>query len=342
MRRAPGRGRHAPARARSQLKSAARRAPTELLAAGNRPLHAPCDRIGVERVDFERDTVRELVVGPSGRGDDGRGAGHRLEHRQPESLVERDVGDARGATVEPGELLVVHAVEAPDALAVDGNVAPALGADEAQLEAVEPRPAKALDEPRAGSSVARAWRPRARSRRPPVARRARTAARLRTGSRGSSRRARRATGAPRRRRTAIRRRSRLRRGRRGGARARCTLRVQRLKVCGCRRTATSWIETTSGTRAAERCAHARAVEHVDSVAPRCPRERHRIPDRVARDPSQPAGSTERVAADLERRVLFDPFQEVGQVAGGSRFRQGERRDVETHAEHGVKCLRELW
>ena len=92
--------------------------------------------------------MRELAERRPGRGDDGRGAGHRLEHRQPEALVERDVGDARGPAVEPGELLVVDALEPPDAVALDADVAPALGADEAQLEAVEPRPAEALDEPR--------------------------------------------------------------------------------------------------------------------------------------------------------------------------------------------------
>ena len=75
-----------------------------LLARGNGALQALGDRIRVERVDLERDAVREFAERRPSGGDHGRRAGHCLEHRQPEALVERDVGDACGPAVEPSEL----------------------------------------------------------------------------------------------------------------------------------------------------------------------------------------------------------------------------------------------
>ena len=141
--------------ARSQVKSPP---PGALRRAAHRRRPPPAalrDRVRVERVDLERDAVCELVVGPAGRGDDRRGAGHRLQHRQAETLVERDVGDCCGAAVEPGKLLVVDSGHPPNAVPVHAYVAPALGADDAELEPFEARSAKAFERAARGSSSAR-------------------------------------------------------------------------------------------------------------------------------------------------------------------------------------------
>ena len=109
-----------------------------LRAGGDRALDARRDRVDVERIDLEGDTPRELVVGPAGGGDHRGPAGHRLQHREPEALVERDVDDRHRAAVQPCELLVVDPFEVPDPVSVDSDSAPAFGSDDAQLEPVEP------------------------------------------------------------------------------------------------------------------------------------------------------------------------------------------------------------
>ena len=93
---------------------------------------------------------------------------------------------------------------------------------------------------------------------------------------------------------------------------------------------------------AERRAHRRAVQHVDAVALRGARERQAVPDRVAHAPSSPARRRPSVAAHLELGLRFEPVEEVRQIAGRPGLRQGERRGVETHAQHGTKCLRALF
>ena len=81
---------------------------------------------------------RELVVGPACRGDHRSPAGHRLQHREPEALVERDIDDRHRAAVQPCELLVVDTLQVPNPVAVDSDVAPACSPHDAQLEPVEP------------------------------------------------------------------------------------------------------------------------------------------------------------------------------------------------------------
>ena len=101
--------------------------------AGRAQLRPPVERVQdrageVALVGEDRGVARHLDERGVGRGDDGRPARHRLQHRQPEALVPgRD--DERGRlAVEPRELLVIH-------------VAAHVGAEPAQLVAPAPAPA---------------------------------------------------------------------------------------------------------------------------------------------------------------------------------------------------------
>ena len=86
--------------------------------------------------------------------------------------------------------------------------------------------------------------------------------------------------------------------------------------------------TTSGTGDANGRAQARAVEHVHAVAPGPARQGREVPRRVADDPRHAPGAAERVAAQLELGVALELGEQVRQVAGRARARQGERRDVD--------------
>ncbi len=67
------------------------------------------DRIRVERVDEHGRAARDLLRRAAPRRDDRRPARHRLDHRQPEALVEGREDEAPRAPVERSELLVVDA-----------------------------------------------------------------------------------------------------------------------------------------------------------------------------------------------------------------------------------------
>ena len=67
------------------------------------------DRIRVERVDEHGRAARHLLRSAASRRDDRRPARHRLDHRQPEALVEGREHEAPRAPVERSELLVVDA-----------------------------------------------------------------------------------------------------------------------------------------------------------------------------------------------------------------------------------------
>ena len=68
---------------------AARRVARRLLDPGR-------DRVDVERVDEHRGAAGDLLGRAARARDDGRAAGHRLEHRDPEPLVERREGERSG------------------------------------------------------------------------------------------------------------------------------------------------------------------------------------------------------------------------------------------------------
>ena len=106
------------------------------------------DRVRVERVDQHGRAARHLLQRAVAGGDDRRAAGHRLEHREPEALVERDVGDCTRAAVEPRELVVLHLPEPADAVARDSDAAPARRAGDQQRQAVQAGAPVGLDEPR--------------------------------------------------------------------------------------------------------------------------------------------------------------------------------------------------
>src|SRR5262249_41172771 len=72
------------------------------------------------------------------RGHYGRAAGHRLDERQPEALVRREVRDAAGPAVEPRELVVGDEAEPLHARTGDVYVAPAAHARDQQARSVQP------------------------------------------------------------------------------------------------------------------------------------------------------------------------------------------------------------
>ena len=94
---------------RSQVNSAARvRARARPARRAARPASAMPSAIdaGVARVDEHRGATRDLLGRAATRRHDGRPARHRLEHREPEALVQRRVDEAARAAVERRELLV--------------------------------------------------------------------------------------------------------------------------------------------------------------------------------------------------------------------------------------------
>ena len=82
---------------------------------------------------------RELLERrPVAGRDDGRAAGHRLEHRQPEALVERDVGDRRARRGRAARAPRRRRRRASDAVAVDLDAAPAGRAGDEQRRPFRP------------------------------------------------------------------------------------------------------------------------------------------------------------------------------------------------------------
>ena len=81
--------------------------------------------------------MREVRGRPEVGRHDRSSARHRLEHREPEPLVERRVDEALGSPVQRCEHLVAHEPER-----LDADVAPPLGADDPQLD---PRALRSLD-----------------------------------------------------------------------------------------------------------------------------------------------------------------------------------------------------
>ena len=97
------------------------------------------DRRDVERVDENRCAAGDLLHRrPDGR-DDRRPARHRLEHGQPEPLVQRRVEDAASAAVERSELRIRDLADP----AVDLDTSPPACAHDAQLE---PGLARSIDD----------------------------------------------------------------------------------------------------------------------------------------------------------------------------------------------------
>ena len=114
------------------------------------------DLPGDAGVDEERRVAGDLGDRPRAGGDD-RGAGrHRLQHRQPEPLVERREDEARRPRVERRQVRERHVVREHDVVAE-----PVL-LDRAEDAAVEPRPRPGQDELGRGASRA------ARRRRTPA------------------------------------------------------------------------------------------------------------------------------------------------------------------------------
>ena len=114
------------------------------------------DRIRVERVDEHGRAARHLLRGAASRRHDRRPARHRLDHRQPEALVEGREHEAPRAAVERCELLVVDASRP--------SREPRPHPSPARRRPAARRPPAALPRPRGrGSCAARACRRRARS-----------------------------------------------------------------------------------------------------------------------------------------------------------------------------------
>src|SRR5204862_1622660 len=65
-----------------------------------------------------------------------RAAGHRLEHRDAEALIQRRVRDAERTTVETREVRVADLAQPAHAVPADLDAAPAGGTDDAQLHVV--------------------------------------------------------------------------------------------------------------------------------------------------------------------------------------------------------------
>ena len=91
------------ARARSRPE------PPQLVAPGARLGDTGSDRFRVERVDKHGRPARHLLRGAATRRDDGRATRHRLDHRQPEALVERREHETARAAVERRQLRVIDA-----------------------------------------------------------------------------------------------------------------------------------------------------------------------------------------------------------------------------------------
>ena len=104
------------------------------------------DRIRVERVDEHGRAAGHLLGGTAARRDDRRPTRHRLDHRQPEPLVERREHEAPRAAVERRQLLVVDAPGPAGHL----DPTPARRSHDPQLDA---RPLRRLD--RAAEVLAR-------------------------------------------------------------------------------------------------------------------------------------------------------------------------------------------
>src|SRR6185437_10290635 len=120
-------------------------ASAERLSVGRGALDPCCDLGGVERVDEDGGSVRDLLRCAAAARHDCGAARHRLQHRNPETLVDRRVRDTARAAIEAGELLVRDAAEPADPVAADVDPAPAALADDPQLDADE---AGRLDEAR--------------------------------------------------------------------------------------------------------------------------------------------------------------------------------------------------
>src|SRR6476661_6791182 len=119
----------------------------ELLSARERLAEPGRDRIGVAWIDLD-DATGELADRRQVGGHDRCPAGHRLEHRQSESLVEGDVGRAACSPVKRSELIVRDFAEPTYAVALHGlDVTPAARADNAKLAAVQVCAPKAFDKP---------------------------------------------------------------------------------------------------------------------------------------------------------------------------------------------------
>ncbi len=66
---------------------------------------------GIERIDEHRCAACHLLGRTAARRDDRCAARHRLDDRDAEALLERRIGEAAGAAIEPGELLVRDSAE---------------------------------------------------------------------------------------------------------------------------------------------------------------------------------------------------------------------------------------
>src|SRR5215207_1071423 len=137
----------APRAAPPEARRACRAESRELLPPTDGLAETGRDRVLVQRVDRDRDAVGELAEGRPARADNGCSAGHRLQDRQPEPLVERNVRDASGAAVEPRELVVGDLAEPAHPVSADAHATPATGAHDAELVLVQPGALERAGEP---------------------------------------------------------------------------------------------------------------------------------------------------------------------------------------------------
>ena len=74
------------------------------------------DRLDRQRIDEQRGVAGDLGGGGDVRRQHGRAAGHRLDHGQPEALVQRRERERRGAAVQRGQVVLGHVAEVRHAI----------------------------------------------------------------------------------------------------------------------------------------------------------------------------------------------------------------------------------
>ena len=105
----------------------------EPLTLGQRALDCTGDRRGVVGIRAHGCISARLVERRVRRRDNGNTAGHRLDHRNPESLEAGGVDNNGSTAVEPRQLLVRNVPEPPNSRVVEQRLlAPALCTDDCE------------------------------------------------------------------------------------------------------------------------------------------------------------------------------------------------------------------